>query len=142
MTWGPREPHLRRFVNCTANPETCETMNYINQKTHVLHALTAQMGVTDLWQPGRTLMDLGCGPSHIAAYLQAVHGLTVIGYDVPFTAQCEGFLRSPFRVWARACASEPSTKPALDFIKPPQATHRYTGGLTKPALLFEVPPTR
>ena len=91
-----REPLLRPFFWPNASYRI--PMEYMNQKTHVLQALTSSMRIPDLWQPGRSLLDLGCGPGYFGAYLQAVHGITVIGYDVPFTAQCEGFLVSPFRV--------------------------------------------
>lgn len=64
----------------------------------MIGALEREMRVKELWHAGSSLLDIGCGPSWIGAYLQASLGVRVVGYEVPFTAQCEWFLRSPFAV--------------------------------------------
>ena len=97
-----REVRLRALFNRTlANPATAAfhgVLRYVNSKMHSIHALTSQMRVPDLWQEGSTLLDLGCGSANIAAFLSAVHGTAVRGYEVQSTSECDSFLASPLRV--------------------------------------------
>ena len=52
----------------------------------------------ELWQPGRSLLDVGGGPAWMGAFLMAKYGVDVTTFEVPFTAQCDDFLASPFNV--------------------------------------------
>ena len=77
---------------------TISYWGYIQAKCHVLYALETQMQLSELLQPGRSLLEVGAGPGWMAAYLMAQHGLDVVAYDVPFTSECTAFLHSPFAV--------------------------------------------
>ena len=81
-----------------ANHSICEYGTFVNTKTHMLHALEVQMQIAQLWQPGRSLLDVGGGGGYISAYLMAKHGVNVTVFEVPFTVQCDSFLASPFSI--------------------------------------------
>ena len=73
--------------------------DYINFKSHILHALESQVGmVADLWRPDMSLLDVGSGPGWLAAYLAASFNMSVVAFEVPGTSECSAFLRSPFLV--------------------------------------------
>tara|TARA_B110001452_G_scaffold55028_1_gene42461 strand:+ start:1507 stop:2169 length:663 start_codon:yes stop_codon:yes gene_type:complete len=73
-------------------------MRFIESKQHILYSVERQMNVNDLWREGASLLDVGTGQGYVAAYLQAVHGTRIVGYEVGSTGQCADFLRSPFRL--------------------------------------------
>lgn len=83
-------------------PETTHNKAFgfhLQMKAHMLHALEEQTGLSgQLWRQGMSLLDVGGGPGWLGAYLMGKHGMEVVVYEVPSTADCEAFLHSPFNV--------------------------------------------
>lgn len=72
--------------------------SFIQAKSHMLDALENRMPLKDLWKPGNTLMDVGCGHGYLVAYLAGLYDVHVVGYEIPFSYQCKELVASPLTV--------------------------------------------
>ncbi len=77
----------------------CELGDFLNFKSPILKALEESMGLgEELWQPGKSLLDVGGALGLLDAYLAAVHDVHIAVYEIPYTATCLDILHSPFRI--------------------------------------------
>ena len=72
--------------------------DFIQAKFKMLDALEVRAGLHALWQPQRSLVDIGGGHGMLAAYLMARHGTNVTVFDIANSYQCEEIVSSVLRV--------------------------------------------
>jgi len=72
--------------------------DFIQAKFKMLDALEVRAGLHALWQPQRSLIDIGGGHGMLAAYLMARHGTNVTVFDIANSYQCEEIVSSVLRV--------------------------------------------
>ena len=79
------------------NPDRNQSFfDFINLKMHVLDALERRLPDRhNLWKPGTTMLDIGCGHGFLAGYLQVRHQVFIKGYDIANSYQCREIMVRP-----------------------------------------------
>ena len=85
-----------------------------------------------------SLLDVGGGAGALAAYLAAAYGIDATVYEIPFTAACDTFLASPFRVnfFSGTLPLAPASFDAVSFMNVLHHAATHTANLLRQAALI------
>ena len=79
-------------------PQQQDWFDFINTKAHILDVLEHRSGMSELWKPAKSLLDVGAGHGFLDAYLMAKHGTEIVAIDVSSSYQCDEIFASPLLI--------------------------------------------